>query len=170
MVKPLSMDLRERAMARVAAGEPIRVIAAALGVGASSVSKWSTRLKATGTVAPGKMGGHVPLKLAGAHAQWLRERMAGADFTLRGLKAELAERNVSVDYKTVWKFVHREKLTFKKKAFCQPNRTALMWRANGPAGRRGKVQSISDALFSLMKHGPRPIWPRGAAGLCAASG
>ena len=115
MVKPLSMDLRERAMARVAAGEPIRVVAAALGVGASSVSKWSTRLKATGTVAPGKMGGHVPLKLAGAHGQWLRERMAGADFTLRGLKAELAERNVNVDYRTVWKFVHREKLTFKKK-------------------------------------------------------
>jgi putative transposase len=115
MVKPLSMDLRERAMARVAAGEPIRAIAAALGVGASSVSKWSTRLKATGTVAPGKMGGHVPLKLSGTHAQWLRERMAASDFTLRGLKAELAERNVSVDYRTVWKFVHREKLTYKKK-------------------------------------------------------
>ena len=115
MVKPLSMDLRERAIARVSAGEPIRLIAAALGVGASSVSKWSARLRSTGTVAPGKMGGHVPLKLSGTHAQWLRERMAAADFTLRGLKAELAERNVSVDYRTVWKFVHREKLTFKKK-------------------------------------------------------
>ncbi len=31
-----------------------------------------------------------------------------------GLVAELAERGLKVDYRTVWSFVHDEKLSFKK--------------------------------------------------------
>jgi hypothetical protein len=38
----------------------------------------------------------------------------GRDFTLRGLQAELAERGVKVDYRTVWNFVRAEGLSFKK--------------------------------------------------------
>ena len=122
MAKPLSMDLRERAMARLDCGEPIRVIAAALGIGASSVSKWSARRKSTGSVAPGKMGGNIPGVLVGETADWLRARINGPeDFTLRGLQAELAERSVKAAYLSVWKFVHREKLTYKKK--CSASRT-----------------------------------------------
>ncbi|MGO9723018.1 MAG: helix-turn-helix domain-containing protein, partial [Methylocella sp.] len=41
--RPYSNDLRERAMARVAAGETIRVVAAALRISPSCVSKWSGR-------------------------------------------------------------------------------------------------------------------------------
>ena len=36
------------------------------------------------------------------------------DFTLNGLAAELAARGLKVDYRTVWNFVHAEKLSFKK--------------------------------------------------------
>jgi transposase len=36
------------------------------------------------------------------------------DFTLRGLVAELGERGLKVDYRSVWEFVHAEKLSFKK--------------------------------------------------------
>ena len=115
MAKPLSMDLRERAMARLEAGETMASIAAALGASRSGVSKWAGRKKATGSVAPGKMGGNTVGTLVGEPAVWLRERIAKADFTLRGLRAELAERNVNAAYKAVWKFVHGEKLTFKKK-------------------------------------------------------
>lgn len=52
MARPLSNDLRERAMARVAAGEAIRAIAVALSISPSRVSKWSRRLRGTGSVAP----------------------------------------------------------------------------------------------------------------------
>jgi hypothetical protein len=38
-----------------------------------------------------------------------------ADFTLRGLVDELAERGLNVDYRSVWNFVHEEKLSFKKR-------------------------------------------------------
>ena len=66
-------------------------------------------------MAPGKMGGHKPKAIAGEHRAWLLGRIRGEqDFTLRGLVAELAERGLKVDYRTVWNFVHAEKLSFKK--------------------------------------------------------
>lgn len=33
---------------------------------------------------------------------------------MRGLVTELAERGLKVDYRTVWNFLHSEKLSFKK--------------------------------------------------------
>ena len=125
MAKPLSMDLRSRAMARLAEGWSVRAVAAALSVSPSSVVKWSQRLRATGRLEPGKMGGHVRPKIAGEHRAWLLQRTGPADFTIRGLVAELAERGLRVDYRTVWKFVHREGLSFKK---------------NGAGGRTGPAR------------------------------
>jgi putative transposase len=114
MTKPLSMDLRERAMARLDAGETVRAVAEALSIAPSSVVKWSERKRTTGSVAPGKIGGHVLPKIRGAEADWLRARIAEGDFTLRGLVAELAERGLKVDYRTMWAFAHAEGLSFKK--------------------------------------------------------
>ena len=37
--------------------------------------------------------------------------------TLRGLVAEPAEQGVKVSYRTVWNFVHREKISYKKSVF-----------------------------------------------------
>ena len=116
MARPYSMDLRERAIARLEAGESVRAVAAALSVAPSSVVKWSQRRRRTGSVAPGKMGGHVPRKIRGDHEAWLLARIAAGSFTLRGLVAELAERGLGVDYRTVWSFVHRARLSFKKNA------------------------------------------------------
>ena len=114
MTRPLSTDIRERAMARLDAGETVRAIAEALSVAPSSVVKWSERRRETGSVTPGKIGGHVPRKIKGAEADWLRARMAEGAFTLRGLVAELAERGLKVDYRTMWAFAHAEGLSFKK--------------------------------------------------------
>jgi len=105
------MELRERAISRVEAGGSVRAVAASLSISPSCVVKWSQRFRATGSVAPGKMGGHKPRILQGAHADWLRERIPHSDFTLRGLVAELAERGLKVDYRSVWTFVHEEKLS-----------------------------------------------------------
>jgi transposase len=108
------MDIRERAMARLDAGESVRRIAEALSVPPSSVVKWSQRRRVTGSAAPGKIGGHVRRKICGDQADWLRAGMAEGDFTLRGLVAELAERGLKVDYRTMWAFAHGEGLSFKK--------------------------------------------------------
>jgi transposase len=108
------MDLRERAVARIAAGESVRSVAALLKVSVSSVVKWSQRYRATGSAAPGPQHGHRP-KVLLPHRDWLFARMAdGAGFTLRGLAGELAERGIKVDYRTLWNFVHAEGLSYKK--------------------------------------------------------
>jgi transposase len=114
MTRPYSMDLRERAVARVLAGESVRSVASMLSVSAASVVRWAGRYRATGSAAPGKIGGHKVGILSGAHRDWLLERVT-RDFTLRGLVAELGERGVKVDYVQVWRFVHAEGLSFKKK-------------------------------------------------------
>jgi hypothetical protein len=60
------------------------------------------------------MGGHKPKTISGEHAVWLSQRLRAGDFTLRGLVAELGERELKVDYRSVWEFVHAEELSFKK--------------------------------------------------------
>lgn len=119
MARPYSTDLRDRAVARVQAGESVRAVAETLSISPSSVVKWSQRFRATGSSAPGQMGGHRRRVLVGEQRAWLLERIAGSDFTLRGLVAELAERGLKVDYRTVWNFMHAEGLSFKKKRSAQ---------------------------------------------------
>jgi len=112
MGKPYSMDLRERVVAAVEKdGLSCHEAAAQFGVGISTAINWSRRMRETGSVAPGQMGGHKPKAIAGEYRTWLLERIK-ADFTLRGLVAELAERGLKVDYRSVWEFVHAEKLSF----------------------------------------------------------
>jgi transposase len=115
MGRPYSVDLRERVIAAVEKGGMSRRAAAGqFGVGISTVITWVRRFRATGSVAPGKMGGHKPKAIAGEHRIWLLQRVKAKEFTLRGLVAELGERGLKVDYRSVWNFVHAEKLSFKK--------------------------------------------------------
>lgn len=114
MTRPYSQDLRKRALARVEAGETIRSIAAALRISPSCVSKWKMLKHKTGSLTPGKIGGHKPRTLSGRRAEWLRERIQSAPFTLRGLTAELAARGVKADPRAVWVFLRAEGLSFKK--------------------------------------------------------
>lgn len=118
MVRPLSLDLRERVIAAVLAGESCRSVAARFNVAVSSVVKWSQRHRATGSVAPGKMGGHRKPILE-PHRAFIVERIEGsASLTLHGLKAELKARGVNVSHNAVWLFLRREGLRFKKNAIC----------------------------------------------------
>jgi putative transposase len=141
MTGRLSMDIRERAMARLDACETVREVAEALSVAPSSVVKLSQRRRATGSAAPGKVGGHVPRKIRDADADWLRTRMAAGAFTLRGLVLELAGRGLKVDYRTMWKFAHGEGLSFKKPR-SPVSRRDRTWLASVPAGRRARAASI----------------------------
>src|SRR3982751_3267535 len=115
MGKPYSLDLRERVVGAVVTGGLSRNQAAKqFGVAISTAINWVRRLRETGSVAPGKMGGHKPRAISGEHRVWLLRRIEDGDFTLRGLVAELAGRGLKVDYRSVWDFVHAEKFSFKK--------------------------------------------------------
>ena len=125
MAKPYSMDLRERAVAAVLRDGLSRHQAAArFGLGVSTVVNWVRRFQDTGSVAPGQMGGHKPKAIAGHHHFFLARRLREGAFTLRGLVAELAARGLKVDYRSVWNFVHAEKLSFKKNRRRQRTRSA----------------------------------------------
>ena len=100
-------------MARLAAGESVRTVAAALDVSAASVVRWSQRLRATGSAALAASAATDSQKILGSHRDWLIERAQAAAFTLRGLTGELSERGLQVDYRTVWEFVHPKRLSFK---------------------------------------------------------
>jgi len=136
MAKPYSNDLRERVVAAVEEDGLSRHQAAArFDVGVSTVIRWVTRLRVTGSVAPDKVGGNRPKTIRGEHRDWLVQRCREKSFTLRGLVGELAERKVKVDYRSVWEFVHAEKLSFKKKR--SPQRT-------GSARRRAQARAVED--------------------------
>jgi transposase len=115
MAKPYSMDLRERVVASVERGGlSCNEAARRFGVGISTVIHWVRRFRETGSVAPAQIGGYKPKAIRGEYQVWLADRIQGGDFTLRGLVAELAERGLKVDYRSVWDFVHAQKLSFKK--------------------------------------------------------
>lgn len=116
MTRALSKDLRERVVSAVLAGESCRSVAARFGVAVSSVVKWSQRYRATGSVAPGKMGGHRK-RILEPHRAFIVERLSqNPHLTLHGLKDELAARGVTVSHNAVWLFLRREGLRFKKNA------------------------------------------------------
>lgn len=115
MTRPLSNDLRERVVAAMGAGESCRSVAARFGVAVSSAVKWSQRHRATGSVAPGKMGGHRK-RLLEPHRAFIVERInQETHLSLHRLKDELAARGVKVSHDAVWRFLRREGLRFKKR-------------------------------------------------------
>ena len=115
MARPYDMDLRERVVAAVEAGESRRSAARRFGVSESVAVKWLQRVARTGSVKPGKMGGHRRPALADERA-WILARLAeGAAVTVRGRAAELRDRGVKAGPYAVWSFFKREGLTFKKK-------------------------------------------------------
>jgi len=119
MPRPYSMDLRERVVFAVnEEGLSRHEAAERFGIAVSTAVHWLKRANTTGSVAPKRVGGYKPAILSGANRDWLLERTR-SDFTLRGLVAELADRGVRVDYRSVWRFVHAEGLSFKKKSHGQ---------------------------------------------------
>jgi transposase len=116
MTRPLSDDLRERVVAAVLGGESRRSAAKRFGISVSAAVKLLQRHRATGSVAPGKMGGHRKRVLE-PHRAFIEARLRETPhLTLHGLKDELAARGVKVSHNAVWMFLRREGLSFKKNA------------------------------------------------------
>lgn len=140
MARPCSMDLRERAVAAVEReGLSCRTAARRFALAPSTVIGWIAQLREKGHINPGQMGGHKPKTLRGDHRLWLIERCTRRDFTLRGLVAELAaERNLKVDYRSVWEFVHAEGLSFKKNAAARRTKSSRRSKKAQPVEKLSK--------------------------------
>jgi transposase len=135
MGKPYSVELRRHVVAAIEAGMSRNQAARQFGGAISTAIGWMQRVEQTGSVAPGQMGGHKPKAISGEHAVWLSQRIRADDFTLRELVAELGERGLKVDYRSVWEFVHAEKLSFKKKRGGWRTRSARRGAAARPVDK-----------------------------------
>ncbi len=110
--RELILDLRERVVAFVTSGQTTRAASAAFDVSVASVVKWTQRVRASGSAAA--MGGKRPFLLE-AERDWLLARLdEKPDLTLHALRGELRERGVAVSCDTLWRFLKRQEISFKK--------------------------------------------------------
>lgn len=117
MARPYSLDLRERVVAQVAGGLSCHEVAELNNLVPSTVVKWTQRVRATGSPAAKPMGGKRPYLLADERAWLLARIREKPDLTLHALLAELADvRSVIVSCDTLWRFLKREGVSFKKNA------------------------------------------------------
>jgi transposase len=134
MARAYSLDLRERVVAAVAAGESCRAVATKFKVSVASVVKWSQRFRANASAAAYKVGSRRPYALAGER-DWLLARLADKpDITLRALGAELAARGIKVSHFAVWHFFEHEGISFKTKPASQ---------RTGSSGRRPAADAMA---------------------------
>ncbi len=115
MPAPLSADLRERIVASVEGGSSRRAAAERFLVAPSSAVRLMQRVKRTGSIAPGKVGGH-RRPILEPHEAKLRAMLgARPDITLAEIKAELERLGVVVGLTAIHTMLYRLGLRFKKR-------------------------------------------------------
>ena len=152
MAKAYSMDLREQVVGGEWSGTALAGAARRPG------SKWRSAQRSTGSTGivrraawrPGRSAGIGPRSLLVSIGSGCCGDARERAFTLRGLVRELVERGLSVDYRVVWAFVPREKLSYKKDADCQRARSS----------RRGAATSAMDGLSGSHRSGPSGLHRR----------
>jgi len=125
MSRSYSLDLRERVVSSVLSGQSCRAAAVIFGVSESSAIRWVRRYRETGTAAALARGGNNPLRLIGER-DWLLARLEKKpDLTLHMLLRELEDiRGVRVCCDTLWRFLKRCGISFKKNRIRQRARPA----------------------------------------------
>src|SRR3712207_3263089 len=122
MSKALSVDLRGRVVAAVAAGASRRAAAARFGVSASSAIRWAALAREAGSVAPGPLGGDRRSTRIEAHAALILDLVdQTSDITLKEIRVELAKAGVSAGIGTLWRFFDRRRMTWKKRRRTPPS-------------------------------------------------
>lgn len=137
MGKPYSEDLRRNVVYAIEAGHSYQEVAELCGVSISSVSRFLTRWRKTGSVSPAKFGGYKGYALERHRKPITRWLGAQPDITLAELQARLAKKKVAVSQTSIFRFLRHLGFTFKKK----PARGRTR-----PAGRRRGAQGmVQDA-------------------------
>ena len=109
-----SADLRERVITAVDEGMSRRAAGRHFKVGESTAVKWVEHFETTGSTAPKPRveNNRSPLN---DHKEWLLALVeAESDLTLREIVDRLAAQGVAVCESAVWRFFHRNGITYKK--------------------------------------------------------
>ena len=141
MVQAYSGDLRGRVIKAAADGLSARQAAARFGVGVSTAIVWVRRFRADGEATARRQGKPRGSRLD-AHDFILALVEAGTkDISLAEIVARLeAERGLRVGITSVWKFLDRHGLTYKKRPPTPPSRIART------SARRAKPGSMVSSI------------------------
>jgi transposase len=160
MAKALSEDLRVRVIGAVEGGLSRHEAAERFGIGAATAVRWLCAWRATGATAAKPSGGDrhsARIEAFGAVILAAVDRQV--DITLVEL-AELLEREHGERFapSTIWRFLDRRDLTFKK----QPRTPASRRGPTSPPGAKPSSPSgpslIPNAWSSSTRPAPRPRW------------
>jgi len=124
MALPLSLDLRVRIAAVLKEGSTVREAARRFGVSVASAVRIGQLERAGQGLAARKVGGNRPPVLLGATEALTSRLAAKSDWTVRALAADLRADGIEVSHDTVWRFMRRQGLTFKKNAAGERDGTA----------------------------------------------
>jgi transposase len=123
MGKPLSMDLRRRALAAVDAGMSRRAAAGRFGVSVSSVIRWDAQRR-TGSFEPKPQGGDTrSRRIEARHADVMAAFEEERDQSLEELRARLAGRGIAASSSALSRFFRRHGMTRKKRPDMRSSRT-----------------------------------------------
>ena len=136
MGKPYSLDLRKRVVAAIEGGMSCNQAAKQFGVRSARQSAGCSGSRRPAALRLARWAVTSRRRFRASTRSGCRSGSRDGDFTLRGLVAELAGRGLKVDYRSVWEFVHAEKLSFKKKRGG--------WRTR--SSRRGAAASPVDKV------------------------
>jgi transposase len=114
MARPLSLDLRVRVAAVLMEGATVRDAAKRFGISVASAVRIGQLARAGRGLAPRKIGGNRTSVLLPATEAITRRLASKADWTVRALAADLRAAGIEVSHDTVWRFLRRQGLTFKK--------------------------------------------------------
>ena len=114
MVRPLSLDLRVRVAAALAEGATVRDAAKRFDVSVASAVRIGQLARAGQGLAPQKFGSHRPPILLSATEAVTSRLAVKSDWTVRALAADLQAAGIAVSHDTVWRFMRRQGLSFKK--------------------------------------------------------
>jgi transposase len=136
MTRPYSVDLRERVVRQVEAGDSVRRVAAMFAVSPSFVVKLAQAWRRRGTVSALPQGGDRRSAAIEQHREWLL-RLVGEtpDLTLAEIRARLGERGLPAAISTIWRFFDRHGISFKK------NRAR---RRTGAPGRGRRARGMAQ--------------------------
>jgi transposase len=125
MGRALSLDLRRRVVAAIDGGLSTRAAARRFAIGIATAGSWHRLWRRTGDVRPGRQGKPSGSKLD-RHEDFilgLVERKR--DIALAEIAAQLAEtRGVTACPATIWYFLDRRGLTYKKRPRTRASRAA----------------------------------------------
>jgi transposase len=127
MSKALSIDLRIRVLAAVAAGATHREAGERFGVSAASVSRWRNREREQGDARPKALGGDRRSGRIEAHKDVVMAALGPEkDASIEEVRRSLAEQGLAFGFGTIQRFFKRHAITRKKRPHTPRNRTVPM--------------------------------------------